>query len=83
MNQFSDIADYDKALEELKLIGTLPEGISYISYLGDAKYQDGCRFCYVFSFIPQVEAQYAIKFGKTYRFAEQELLDCSNKQLAC
>lgn len=82
VNPYSDIIDYEQALEEIKLTKNLPKSVSFVSNFGDAKAQGGCQFCYVFMFVALMEAQYSIKFGKTYRFSEQELLDCS-RELKC
>ena len=46
------------------------------------KDQKNCGFCFVFSYISQVEYQFRVKYGKKYRFSEQELLDCSG-ELTC
>ena len=83
INPYSDIADLDQALEEMKLTKKLPSEFSYVNNLGKAKNQENCGFCYVFFFVAIIEAQYSIKFDKTYRFSEQYLLDCSNNALTC
>ena len=83
MDEFSDVVDYEQALKEFKRTKKLPESINYSSYLGGAKDQGDCGFCYAFSFIAQVEAQFYIKYGKSYRFSEQELLDCSGGIINC
>ena len=83
VNQFSDVADYEQAIEEYKKTQELPESINYSNKLGVAKAQLNCGFCYAFSFIAQIEAQFSIKFGKSVRFSEQELLDCSNDEINC
>lgn len=83
VNEFSDVADYEEALKEFKKTKKLPESIDYSNILGDVKDQKECGFCYAFSFVSQVEAQFKIKYGKSYRFAEQELLDCSGGVLSC
>ena len=76
MNEFSDVADYEEALKEFKKTKKLPESIDYSNIFGDAKDQtEKCGFCYAFSFVAQIEAQFKIKYGKSFRFAEQELLD--------
>ena len=78
VNEFSDVVDYEQALKEFKRTKKLPNSINYSNNLGGVKDQDGCWFCYAFSFIAQIEAQFFIKYGKSYRFSEQELLDSSN-----
>ena len=78
-----NIPEREHVLKMLSEKRGLPESFDYISYLGPAKHQKGCGFCFVFSFITQVEAQFSIKYGKTYRFSEQELLDCSGDALTC
>lgn len=80
---YSDIPEREHALKMLSQNKDLPESFSYFNYLGAAKNQKDCGFCFVFSFITQVEVQFSIKYGKTYRFSEQELLDCSNNELTC
>ena len=47
------------------------------------KNQGNCKFCFVFSYISLIEAQYSIKYGKKYRLSEQEILDCSGDQIIC
>lgn len=83
INEFSDVADYEQAKEEFKTTKKLPDSINYSNILGDAKNQQNCGFCYAFSFFAQIEAQFSIKYGKSYRFSEQELLDCSNDIINC
>ena len=84
MNEFSDVSDYKQALEQFKKTKVLPASIDWSSTLGDAKDQSKiCGNCYAFSFISQIESQYSIKYGKTYRFSEQELLDCSEGIIGC
>lgn len=83
INEFSDVADYEQALEEFKRTKKLPGSINYSNQLGDVKDQKNCGFCYAFSFISQIEAQFSIKYDKSYRFSEQELLDCSKDIINC
>ena len=83
INQYSDIPDREEALIILSQKRGLPIEFNYIYDLGPAKHQKDCGFCSVFSFITQVEAQFSIKYGKNYRFSEQELLDCSGSTLTC
>ena len=80
---FSDVPDREQAIEELKNIKELPDQLSYYDLFGGAKDQKSCGFCYVFGFLAHLEAQYSIKYQKTYNFSEQELLDCSNDKLTC
>ena len=80
---FSDVPDREQAIEELKNIKELPDQLRYDYLFGDAKNQKNCGFCYVFGFLAHLEAQYSIKYQKTYKFSEQELLDCSNYKLTC
>ena len=83
VNEFSDVVDYEEALKEFKRTKKLPESINYSNILGGVKAQYECGFCYAFSFIAQIEAQFFIKYQKSYRFSEQELLDCSNNIINC
>ena len=83
VNEFSDVADYEQAKEEFKRTKKLPDSINYSNILGAVKDQKDCGFCYAFSFISQIEAQFSIKYNKSYRFSEQELLDCSKGIINC
>jgi cathepsin O len=84
VHELSDLPDHEQSLEEFKRTNQLPEYFTtYSDILGDAKDQKNCGFCYAFSFISQIEAQFFIKYGKSYRFSEQELLDCSNGIITC
>ena len=65
INEFSDVADYEQALEEFKRTKKLPDSINYSNQLGDVKDQKNCGFCYAFSFISQIEAQFSIKYDKS------------------
>ena len=79
VNDLSDIDEGEEDLEELNnKKAELPKSFNYSGYLGTPKNQgSSCGFCFAFSLISQIEALYSIKFGKTYRFSEQELLDCT------
>lgn len=82
-NEFSDLFDWNQAKDYFDKWKKLPEHISY-AYLWDkANNQLKCGNCYEFSFITQIEAQFEIKFNKTYRFSSQELLDCSGGIIGC
>ena len=83
LNPFSDLPDRDQAIIILTEKGAFPDSFSYESDLGAAKDQKDCAFCFVFSYLAQIEAQYYIKYGKSYSFSEQELLDCSGNDLTC
>lgn len=83
IHEFSDVPDKEQVTEEFSRTKQLPKSISYVDNLGIAKSQEDCGFCYAFSFIAQIEAQFSLKYGKEYRFAEQELLDCSNGVISC
>jgi C1A family cysteine protease len=50
---------------------------------GPAKDQGSCGSCWAFAAIGAVEGNYSVKFGKELRFAEQELVDCSQYTNGC
>ena len=82
IHKYSDVLDREQSIRILTTENPLPSEYSWQNYMALPKHQKGCGFCYVFSYISQVEAQFRKKYGKKYRFSEQELLDCSGK-LTC
>ena len=82
IHKFSDVLDREQSIRILTTENPPPSEYSWQNYMALPKHQKGCGFCYVFSYISQVEAQFRIKYGKKYRFSEQELLDCSG-ELTC
>ena len=69
INPFSDLPDRNQAIEINSSKKGLPDSFNYYNDLGAAKSQKNCGFCFVFSYLAQIEVQYSIKYGKTYRFS--------------
>ena len=58
--------------------------MSYTSIWGDhIKDQKDCKICYAFGIMSQIEAQFYIKFYRTYFLSEQEQFDCSHGVIGC
>ena len=78
-HEFSEVSETDQASTELQNPnGQLPEYFDYSKYIGPPRDQGTeCGSCSIFSFISQVETIYSFKFGKKYKFSEQEFLDCT------
>ena len=71
------------SLKNLREQINFPNTLPLIQIYRRCKRSKKCRFCYAFSFISQIEAQFFIKYGKSYKFSEQELLDCLNEIITC
>lgn len=60
-----------------------PSSINWGDYLTIAKDQGGCNACYAFAGLSVLEANYMISSGQKVDLSEQEVLDCSGRNLGC
>ena len=60
-----------------------PSSINWSDYLTIAKDQGGCNACYAFAGLSVLEANYMMSSGRKVDLSEQEVLDCSGRNLGC
>jgi len=76
---------YHKSYHKSYKNGTLPSSVDWrkSGKVNAVKDQGNCGSCWAFSATSALESAYAIKYGKLYNLAEQELVDCDTVDQGC
>lgn len=67
----------EEQIEEIPIIRSLPETISWKRYLNPVSNQGSCGSCWAFAAVTALEGAYAVKTGLLYNLSEQQLVDCA------
>ncbi|GAW80923.1 cysteine proteinase gondepain 4 [Plasmodium gonderi] len=81
------MTSYDDAIKKYKSPNAIVENIHYdwreLNAVTPVKNQGMCGSCWAFAVVGSVESQYAIRRNQQVSISEQELVDCSAKNLGC